>query len=60
MPREVDRGCGCGCLEAAVSHVHREARRARGAFLGDGCLTERSTVIMVNWLLVRRQKLLVT
>jgi hypothetical protein len=38
MLREVDQGCGCGRLEAAVRHVHREARRARSVLgqLSDG------------------------
>ena len=29
-----DRGCGCGCLEAAVRYVPREVRHTRGAFRG--------------------------
>jgi hypothetical protein len=34
MLMALDRGCGCGCLEAAVSNVHREARHTREAFSG--------------------------
>jgi hypothetical protein len=32
MLMALDRGCGCGCIEAAVSYMHREARHTHEAF----------------------------